>query len=98
MTMFLNPDSLEVLTGCKVEPSLADVRPNPVDGGPRYQFERLGYLHADLRDRLKPLPIARPRLGRMGGHRMSVGKRGRKEWRVVGGEWSVVGGQWLTGD
>jgi glutaminyl-tRNA synthetase len=38
----LNPASLEVLTGCKLEPSLADVA--PLD---RYQFERLGYFCAD---------------------------------------------------
>ena len=38
----LNPRSLEVLTGCRLEPSLADARP-----GERYQFERLGYFCAD---------------------------------------------------
>jgi len=38
----LNPDSLEVLTGCKVEPSLAQSK--PLD---RYQFERLGYFCVD---------------------------------------------------
>ena len=38
----LNPNSLEVLTGCMVEPSLADAQP-----GSRYQFERLGYFCVD---------------------------------------------------
>ncbi len=38
----INPDSLEVLTGCKVEPSLADVKPLE-----RFQFERLGYFCVD---------------------------------------------------
>ncbi|MEO8070829.1 MAG: glutamine--tRNA ligase, partial [Acidobacteriota bacterium] len=38
----LNPNSLEVLTGAKVEPSLADV-----PSGSRYQFERLGYFAVD---------------------------------------------------
>jgi len=38
----LNPNSLEVLTGCKVEPALRDVK--PLD---RYQFERIGYFCAD---------------------------------------------------
>jgi glutaminyl-tRNA synthetase len=38
----LNPNSLEVLTGCQVEPSLAGVRP-----GYRCQFERLGYFCVD---------------------------------------------------
>ncbi|MGA2132650.1 MAG: glutamine--tRNA ligase/YqeY domain fusion protein [Bryobacteraceae bacterium] len=38
----LNPHSLEVLTGCKLEPSLA----NAAEGN-RYQFERLGYFCVD---------------------------------------------------
>jgi glutaminyl-tRNA synthetase len=38
----LNPNSLEVLTGCKLEPSLAAAKP-----GDRYQFERMGYFCAD---------------------------------------------------
>lgn len=39
---YLNPDSLKILTGCKVEPSLANA---PV--GARYQFERKGYFCVD---------------------------------------------------
>ena len=39
----LNPKSLEVLTGCQVEPSLAGATP-----GSRYQFERQGYFCVDL--------------------------------------------------
>jgi glutaminyl-tRNA synthetase len=38
----LNPDSLVVLTGCKLEPSLARATP-----GSQYQFERLGYFNVD---------------------------------------------------
>jgi len=38
----LNPNSLEVLTSCKVEPQLAGV-----EAGFRSQFERLGYFCAD---------------------------------------------------
>ena len=38
----LNPDSLQVRTGCKVEPSLGAAEP-----GERFQFERLGYFCAD---------------------------------------------------
>jgi glutaminyl-tRNA synthetase len=38
----LNPASLEVLTGCKVEPSLA-----AAPTGSRFQFERLGYFAVD---------------------------------------------------
>ncbi len=38
----LNPDSLERLVDCKVEPALADAEP-----GARFQFERLGYFCVD---------------------------------------------------
>ena len=41
----LNPDSLEVLTGCKLEPSLGHASP-----GQPVQFERLGYFCADSED------------------------------------------------
>ncbi len=39
---YVNPDSLTVLTGCKVEPSLAGAVP-----GSHYQFERKGYFCVD---------------------------------------------------
>jgi glutaminyl-tRNA synthetase len=39
---FLNPDSLKVLTGCKVEPSLASAK--PLD---KCQFQRIGYFTVD---------------------------------------------------
>jgi glutaminyl-tRNA synthetase len=38
----LNPKSLETLSGCKLEPSLAGAKP-----GDRFQFERLGYFCVD---------------------------------------------------
>ena len=38
----LNPDSLEVLRGCKLEPGIASAHP-----GARFQFERLGYFCVD---------------------------------------------------
>ena len=38
----LNPNSLETLMDCHVEPSLAETKP-----GSRYQFERLGYFCVD---------------------------------------------------
>ena len=41
----LNPDSLEVLTGCKVEAGLASAQPSD-----RFQFMRQGYFCADSRD------------------------------------------------
>ncbi len=39
---FLNPESLKILTGCKVEPSLASARPLE-----RFQFQRIGYFCVD---------------------------------------------------
>lgn len=44
-TAVLNPRSLEVLRGCRVEPSLREVPPES-----RFQFERLGYFVADWKD------------------------------------------------
>ena len=41
-TDFLNPDSLEVLSACQLEPGLAEA-----EVGSRYQFERLGYFCVD---------------------------------------------------
>jgi len=41
----INPDSLEVLSDCKVEPSLGKLEPEG-----RVQFERLGYFCADRHD------------------------------------------------
>jgi glutaminyl-tRNA synthetase len=41
-TVNLNPNSLEIVTGCKLEPSLREAAP-----GSPYQFERLGYFTAD---------------------------------------------------
>jgi glutaminyl-tRNA synthetase len=38
----LNPSSLEIIRGAKLEPSLAGVKPKE-----RYQFERLGYFNVD---------------------------------------------------
>ena len=39
---YLNPNSLEILTSCRVEPFLAGA-----PSGNRYQFERLGYFCVD---------------------------------------------------
>ncbi len=41
----LNPNSLEVLTGCRVEPSLAGAAPGSI-----VQFERQGYFCVDTKD------------------------------------------------
>ena len=48
----LNPDSLEVLTGCKVEPCLAQAKP-----GQSFQFMRQGYFCADNRDSTQEHPV-----------------------------------------
>jgi len=41
----LNPDSLEILKDCKLEPGLANSKP-----GERFQFERQGYFCVDSKD------------------------------------------------
>jgi glutaminyl-tRNA synthetase len=42
ITASINPNSLEILRDCRVEPSLAAVKP-----GDRWQFERIGYFCVD---------------------------------------------------
>ncbi|HMK56295.1 MAG TPA: glutamine--tRNA ligase/YqeY domain fusion protein [Dissulfurispiraceae bacterium] len=49
---YLNPKSLEILSGSMVEPSLADAVP-----GTRYQFERMGYFCADAIDTVEGKPV-----------------------------------------
>jgi glutaminyl-tRNA synthetase len=39
---FLNPESLKILSGCKIEPSMASAK--PLD---RFQFQRIGYFCVD---------------------------------------------------
>ena len=48
----LNPRSLERLTGCRLEPSLAATAP-----GARYQFERNGYFCVDVGDSTADRPV-----------------------------------------
>jgi glutaminyl-tRNA synthetase len=48
----LNPDSVQLLTDARLEPSLAAARPED-----RFQFERLGYFTADLQDSLPGRPV-----------------------------------------
>jgi len=48
----LNPQSLEVLRGCRVEPCLKGAAP-----GSLWQFERLGYFCADSRDSRPGRPV-----------------------------------------
>jgi len=51
-TEYLNPNSLEILTTCRLESSLKDAKP-----GSRYQFERLGYFCVDSGDSLPDRPV-----------------------------------------
>jgi glutaminyl-tRNA synthetase len=48
----LNPRSLEVMKGCKLEPALAAASP-----GEALQFERVGYFVADARDSRPGTPV-----------------------------------------
>jgi len=48
----LNPKSLDVLTGCWVEPGLKDAPP-----ASRWQFERLGYFCVDAKDSKPGKPV-----------------------------------------
>ncbi len=48
----LNPESLQTLIDCKLEPSLAAAK-----GGDRFQFERLGYFCADSLDFTSEKPV-----------------------------------------
>ncbi len=50
-TDFINTDSLSVLSGCKIEPSLADS-----EAGETFQFERIGYFAKD-RDSTADTPV-----------------------------------------
>ena len=54
----VNPDSLEVLTGCKLEPHLAGAQP-----GDRFQFERLGYFCADAKESKPGAPVFNRTIG-----------------------------------
>ncbi|MDO8332635.1 MAG: glutamine--tRNA ligase/YqeY domain fusion protein [Pseudomonas sp.] len=48
----INPNSLQVLTGCRAEPSLAQAQPEE-----RFQFEREGYFCVDLKDSKPGQPV-----------------------------------------
>jgi glutaminyl-tRNA synthetase len=56
-TANLNPNSVEVVSGCKVEASLIDAV-----AGTRYQFERLGYFTVD-RDSTPGRPVFNKTIG-----------------------------------
>ena len=48
----LNPESLEVVTGARLEPSVREAEP-----GTTFQFERLGYFCVDVRDSRPGAPV-----------------------------------------
>ncbi len=48
----INPESLLILKGCKLEPALAEMQP-----GGHIQFERLGYFCADRKDFRSDSPV-----------------------------------------
>jgi glutaminyl-tRNA synthetase len=48
----LNPGSARILTGCRLEPSLAQAGPEQ-----RFQFERHGYFRLDARDSRPGRPL-----------------------------------------
>ncbi|MCY1466435.1 Glutamine--tRNA ligase [compost metagenome] len=48
----INPDSLQVLSGCRAEPSLGQAKAED-----RFQFEREGYFCADLKDSKPGRPV-----------------------------------------
>jgi glutaminyl-tRNA synthetase len=51
-TASINPDSLETLNNCKLEPSLVSAQPGAI-----YQFERLGYFCVDVKDTTDGQPV-----------------------------------------
>jgi len=51
-TEFLNPNSLEILSNCKLEPSLRSSEP-----GDKFQFERTGYFCVDKKYSEKSSPV-----------------------------------------
>ena len=48
----INPDSLEILTNCKLEPSLINAKASE-----HYQFERVGYFNVDPQDSREGSPV-----------------------------------------
>ena len=48
----INPESLEILTNAKLEPSLASAEP-----GSNFQFERTGYFFVDPKDSKRGVPV-----------------------------------------
>ena len=65
----LNPDSLKVLTGCKVEPAMAEAKP-----GQSFQFMRQGYFCADSVDSTPEHPVFNRSVSLKDGFKKKAGK------------------------
>lgn len=65
----LNSDSLKVLTGCKVEPALAEAKP-----GQSFQFMRQGYFCADSVDSTPEHPVFNRSVSLKDGFKKKAGK------------------------
>jgi glutaminyl-tRNA synthetase len=51
-TEFLNPNSLEIINNCKLEPTLKNALP-----GEKFQFERIGYFCVDTKYSKEGMPV-----------------------------------------
>ncbi|MCW8804154.1 MAG: glutamine--tRNA ligase, partial [Ignavibacteriaceae bacterium] len=51
-TEFLNPNSLQILNNCKLEPSLKSA-----SAGEKFQFERVGYFSVDTKYSKEGAPV-----------------------------------------
>ena len=69
----LNPNSLEVLTDCKVEASLAATQPSD-----RFQFMRLGYFCADSKDSTPEHLVFNRAVSLKDSFKPAMGRRGRR--------------------
>ncbi|PID76230.1 MAG: hypothetical protein CSB22_00165 [Deltaproteobacteria bacterium] len=49
---YLNPKSLDILSGCKLEPSVLNIAADQ-----QFQFERLGYFICDSKDSTSTIPV-----------------------------------------
>ncbi|OGP34473.1 MAG: glutamine--tRNA ligase [Deltaproteobacteria bacterium GWC2_65_14] len=70
---FLNPASVEILTGCMLEPGLADALP-----GERFQFLRHGYFIADETDSRPGAPVFNRIVGLKDRYRAGTAQPGRE--------------------
>ena len=65
----LNPNALQILSECYIEPSLADAKPEQ-----SFQFEREGYFVADRYDHSAQKPVFNKTIGLRDTFAKEVGK------------------------